>query len=87
MREYQNKTTVQKFLTKKICNKCGNALDPEKYELEEWMMDFIHSIEIYFGYGSGFDTEHWSFDLCEKCLVEFTSSFMIPKTVERFPLL
>lgn len=56
-----------------ICNKCGK----EFIRVEDnycWNAE-IHSIQIEFGYGSQYDLERWSFDLCEDCLTEFIKTF------------
>jgi hypothetical protein len=41
------------------------------------MLDTFQSFQLNFGYGSKFDEQTWTFDLCEKCLEEFIHTFQI----------
>jgi hypothetical protein len=49
-----------------FCNKCGES----KGDATE--------MSLYFGYGSSFDMQKWSFDLCDDCVSEIVNSFVIP---------
>lgn len=51
-----------------ICNKCGK----ENLHTEE--------IHISFNYPSKHDMEAWMFNLCDDCLDEFISTFVIKPT-------
>lgn len=42
-----------------------------------YMLDTFQSFQLNFGYGSKFDEQTWTFDLCEKCLEEFIHTFQI----------
>lgn len=41
----------------------------------------ITSLNLSFGYESGFDEERWKFDLCESCLVDFVKTFKYSPTI------
>lgn len=58
-----------------ICNKCGKEVDLEK--ANDFEENLFHSFKVSFGYGSKYDLELWSFDLCEDCLLEFIDTFKI----------
>lgn len=75
MRVYGKKEEIVSadYLVSGYCNKCGQETDLTNY----WSYD-LHQIVIGFGYGSKHDGDHWVFDLCEKCIEEFTSSFKYP---------
>ncbi|PTX59984.1 hypothetical protein C8P63_110129 [Melghirimyces profundicolus] len=55
-----------------ICNKCGKSVQADSNDFET---DLIHSFQTEFGYGSGFDMEEWSWELCEDCLVDIVRTF------------
>ena len=58
-----------------MCNKCGEFTDLNR-------LSTIHNFDINFGYGE-YDNQNRKFDLCDKCLMEFTDSFKItPETTE-----
>ncbi|MBM7598248.1 hypothetical protein JOC34_000605 [Virgibacillus halotolerans] len=58
------------------CNKCGNSIVANLRDGEgNFNQDLYHGIDLRFGYGSNHDLEHWNFDLCEDCLVEFVKTF------------
>jgi len=64
------KKVVVEEITAIMCDKCANFTD----------LDYANSvqhIEISFGYGSRYDGETLSFDLCEDCLMEFVNKFKI----------
>ena len=59
------------------CNRCE-----KKYETitdDEWSNwdSEMQSFSCGFGYGSKYDSEKWSFDLCEECLVAIFKEFKI----------
>lgn len=72
MREFKNleKTKTYTQLVKVSCNKCGDANTDEEYDKERFS-----EINLTFGYGSDYDNERWSFDLCDDCLTELVKSF------------
>ena len=49
-----------------FCNKCGKRVDDSSR---------IQSISLDFGYGSDFDNDNWSFELCEDCLLCMVKEF------------
>ncbi|WP_137743412.1 hypothetical protein [Robertmurraya siralis] len=56
-----------------ICNMCGKENIFE--ENDDSLNDDTQHIELHFGYGSKFDMERWSFDLCDDCLIEIVKQF------------
>lgn len=71
MRVYKVKeeTTEISHFVRSHCDKCGAESHSEGGNTE---------VEIYFGYGSDYDMERWTFDICDKCIKEFTDSFNTP---------
>ena len=58
------------IITTVICNKCGCNI-PDSLN---------GGYEVRYSYGSVYDNESWSFELCENCLLELISTFKhIPK--------
>lgn len=55
------------------CNKCGRMEYID--QADPWAFDEFIEIKHHFGYGSKNDGEEWTFDICEKCLEEFTKTF------------
>lgn len=53
-----------------VCNKCGKEYNDKKWvgRLHEFSIDFAH-------YYSQFDTQKWSFDLCDDCVFEIVRTF------------
>ena len=79
MRSYEKdeEIVVNQKLTSISCNKCGTnssyAMNGEQLHDMEEFQEFNTS----FGYGSRYDMERWSFDLCDDCLTELIKSFRI----------
>lgn len=63
--------TVSETVT---CNRCGKSTISVKDE-HNFDIDLYHNVGFSFGYGSNFDMERWSFDICEDCLVDFIKTF------------
>jgi hypothetical protein len=57
------------------CNKCSKRSTDEGYGHKSFQ-EFNTS----FGYGSRYDSQNWSFDLCDDCLTELIQSFKIVPT-------
>ena len=56
-----------------FCNMCGEKPNQKKgFSFES---DRFKNFTLSFGYGSKYDTETWSFGLCEDCLVKVISKF------------
>lgn len=77
--EILKKVEVEKEL---ICNKCGKKevldLDADVEMLSEIeKINSFHSIRLKPGYGSIFDGEKISFELCDSCLQELLGSFKV----------
>lgn len=70
----ETKVVEEYHITEVVCNKCGctsgKLQDDDSYAANEFQ-----EFGTYFGYGSRFDMERWSFDLCEDCLVELIKTF------------
>lgn len=67
------------FVAKTItCNKCGKSADIKEGDYYDFHFkrEEFPTIELSFGYGSKWDREHWSFNLCEECLETFVESFV-----------
>lgn len=74
MREYKSiKQTIEVNVLQNItCNKCGDSsVENDDQTCHERYQTFQTS----FGYGSRYDMEAWSFELCEDCLTELVRSF------------
>jgi hypothetical protein len=73
MRVYSVKevTVEERDFVRSHCDKCG---------AESEYIDGNTEVHIEFGYGSDFDMQHWSFDICDKCIKEFTDTFKVPVT-------
>ncbi|PAD91666.1 hypothetical protein [Shouchella clausii] len=66
------------FVAKTItCNKCGKSADIKEGDYSDlhFKREEFPTIELSFGYGSKWDTERWSFNLCEECLESLVESF------------
>ena len=61
-----------------ICNKCGKEINMEK---GMYYQDVL-SVEKRWGYFSEKDNEVHTFDICESCYDEWTSTFLIPVETE-----
>jgi hypothetical protein len=48
------------------------------------MTDTIHPFKVGYGYGSNRDNQVIKFDLCESCLEELYSSFVVPAEVKDY---
>lgn len=67
------------FVAKTItCNKCGKSADIKEGDYSDlhFKREEFPTIELSFGYGSKWDMERWSFNLCEECLETFVESFV-----------
>ena len=61
-----------------ICNKCGKEILVEKSLYHKDVL----TVEKRWGYFSEKDNEVHTFDICEECYDEWTSTFLIPIEVE-----
>ena len=80
MRKYKESTyiAVHKECQLIQCNGCGKTLDGDMPEMGD-----ITDIQISFGYGSRFDMETWSFDLCDDCAEKIINNFeILPEIME-----
>jgi hypothetical protein len=69
MRKYKEITVIKKETDTVICNGCGKIV--AKYT------DYL-GVDKVWGYGSDYDGEKHSFDLCEQCYEKLVSGFAIP---------
>lgn len=72
-----SKRYKQKDITYCQCNKCGKKISKNNYE----GLNLMHLFKISFKYGSKYDMEQWNYNLCEDCLLELISSFIIPPEI------
>jgi len=72
--ENTERVTFVQELKGVVCNCCGEVFDPSE-------SDLIHQFSPSFGYGSSFDLESWTFDICETCLVKIVKDFKVPHYV------
>jgi ribosomal protein L40E len=70
-------TTQKEETDKVICNKCGREIN--KYPVG--YLDTFFSAQKTWGYGTGYDSETHSFDICAECYAELVSQFKIPITI------
>lgn len=70
MRDYIEEKIVQtkKINTKVTCNKCGKSFKPD-------FGQDMQKIELHFGYESKYDTDRWTFDLCDECILDIIKTF------------
>ena len=61
-----------------ICNKCGKEILIEKLIYHQDVL----TVEKRWGYFSEKDNEVHTFDICEACYDEWTSTFLVPIEVE-----
>jgi hypothetical protein len=59
-----------------ICDKCGIS---SKEEREKGNEVYFESFEIEWGYGSKYDTDKWTWDLCESCIEEILKDVNVTK--------
>jgi hypothetical protein len=78
-KELDYKLVEQEKMVSISCNKCGNETKFNK-ELDN-NQNFSYDINEFqefncsFGYGSRYDNERWSFDLCDNCLTDLVKTF------------
>jgi len=74
MREYETKERVihETKIVNVKCNKCKKESSKEM-----WGEVLFQQFGCSFGYGSRYDMESWSFDLCEDCLTDIVRTFAL----------
>lgn len=77
MQMWEEVGTTDKKLKKILCNCCGDEILSDKTGR---FFSYFHG-ETRWQYGSKFDNEEHSFDLCENCYEKWMNGFSIP--VER----
>lgn len=74
-------TTVETVTKSEVisitCDKCGKTEEGENIEYASSIETWKHN----FGYGSKFDTDMVSFELCDDCYEEFIKSFKYPPKI------
>jgi Fe2+ or Zn2+ uptake regulation protein len=80
MRSYRYSVKSAREVHKVVCNCCGKEIERNQFGyLEEHV-----SLEKEWGYGSEFDGETHSIDLCQSCYKKLTSNFKIqPLSVDK----
>ncbi|MDR1560720.1 MAG: hypothetical protein LBS84_13725 [Clostridiales bacterium] len=76
MRIYNTVQTETQEVESVTCNKCGKPIKKEPYGY--W--DTFISVEKTWAYGTEWDGETHSFDLCEHCYRELIAQFAVPVT-------
>lgn len=71
-----------KVISTVTCNNCGKHLEISDLDPEAFFPSIMHSFEFEGGYGSEFDYERITFDLCDDCLIKIFSKFEIPVETE-----
>lgn len=85
MKKFKAVEKTVEELEELTCNKCGVTAMVSGDSLESLSASHqFQSFVMNFGYGSNFDEETWSFDLCESCLEEFVSTFKIEPDVKDY---
>lgn len=73
---------VKKIPKSITCNKCGKSINLSGATYERQIQaEKFPTIKLKFGYGSKFDDETWSFELCEECLIQFINTFKYPPKI------
>lgn len=67
--KYQTVTTVDKVLSKMVCDCCG------KEDEVGLRGSDVNEFSISFEYGSKFDLSKWDLDVCDSCLEMWTNTF------------
>lgn len=78
MKTYKIETIVAKKLSGIKCNCCGKDITTDKFG---YTSDYL-SVEKRWGYGSTFDNEVHSFDICEDCYQKIIKGFKIPIDID-----
>lgn len=72
----------EKVISTVTCNYCGKHLEISDLDPEPYLPATFQSFEFEGGYGSEFDYERISFDLCDDCLSRLFEKFLIPVETE-----
>lgn len=74
-RETKEVTSIDDVVVEIGCNKCGKTVHLNKDDIEiEHQREEFSEINLSFGYGNRYDSQRWSFDLCEDCLTALIKS-------------
>lgn len=68
MKRYKQITVTKNQIDKVVCNGCGKELDSHT--------DYL-SVDKKWGYGTSYDGDEHSFDLCEDCYGKIINGFKI----------
>lgn len=74
MKKLESKTITEYKVTEIVCNSCGKTIPQDKFGHRADCL----SVDKIWGYGSCFDGESHSFDLCDQCYSNFIKGFKIP---------
>lgn len=65
------------------CNKCGKQIGFKRDAGDKYSQDYnVFSVHTYIGYGSKYDTQYLSLDLCSSCMDELIDSCAITPVEE-----
>jgi hypothetical protein len=80
--KFENINKVEKLLSAVTCNCCGKHLELSDLDPDYLFPSAMHSFEFEGGYGSEFDYERITFDLCDDCLIKIFDKFEVPVETE-----
>ena len=72
----------EKILHTITCNMCGKHTEISDLDPEMLLPSTFQSFEFEGGYGSEFDYEKITFDLCDDCLLKIFKKFVVPVETE-----
>lgn len=70
----KKEVVTETIIEEVVCNKCGKGSGKLEDEYD-YASNAFQSFSTYFGYGSRYDNETWSFDLCDGCLTDLVKTF------------
>jgi len=72
----------EKIISAVTCNNCGRHAEIDDLDPDPSVPNMFHSFEFEGGYGSEFDYERITFDLCDDCLIKIFDKFEVPVETE-----
>lgn len=70
----KQKVVIETTVTSVTCNCCGHKVSGRDADYN----NNITSLRVDFGFGSKFDTDQWSMDICDSCLENWVGTFKYP---------
>jgi hypothetical protein len=78
--KFENKPI--KYLSSVTCNNCGKHVEIDDLDPDPSLPNMFQSFEFEGGYGSQYDYQKVTFDLCESCIAKLFQSFIISPEIE-----